>query len=286
MEAYAGDLATSAAELEALAGKLLVHETWFFRDRVPFDYLSTFVRTSPAKFADRKLRILSAPCATGEEAYSIAVVLLETGLNPESFEIDALDLNREALKKAEAAQYSENSFRFTADSFKTCYFHQVGGTYALMPSVRSLVNLAQGNLLETTWAAGKGAYDIVFCRNLLIYLDERSRSSVLRNIEAVLQPEGVLFVGAAEAGQMPGDRFAPVKHPKSFAFLRKIAAGRARKTTVVKVPPPRRTDIHERPGRPIPAPVGDTHPGTSEPRLESLVPVLDRARLLADRGAT
>ena len=284
IEVYAGALATSAAELEALAGKLLVHETWFFRDRVPFDYLSRFVRTSSTRFAGRKLRILSAPCATGEEAYSIAVILLETGLSPESFEIDALDLNREALNKAEAAVYSENSFRFTADSFKTCYFHQVDGTHALMPSVRSLVNLEQGNLLDPTWAAGKGVYDIVFCRNLLIYLDERSRNSVLRNVEAVLQPDGLLFVGAAEAGQMPAERFVPVRHPKSFAFLRKTAAGLAKTTTTVKVPSPRRMDIHEPPRRPTPPLARDTRSAVSEPRSESPVPVLNRARLLADRG--
>ncbi len=284
MEVYAGDLATSAAELEALAGKLLVHETWFFRDRVPFDYLSRFVRTAPTKVDGRKLRILSAACATGEEPYSIAVILLETGLSPESFQIDALDLNREALHKAEAAQYSENSFRFSTDSFKTCYFHHVDGSYALTPSVRKLVNLEQGNLLETTWAAGKGAYDIVFCRNLLIYLDENSRNSLLRNVEAVLHPEGLLFVGAAEAGQMPGDRFVPVRHPKSFAFLRKTAAGRKRATTAVKVPSPRQMDIHEFPRRPTPPPAGDTRSAASEPRSELPVPVLDRARLLADRG--
>ena len=284
IEVYAGDLATSAAELEALAGKLLVHETWFFRDRVPFDYLSRFVRTASTKLAARKLRILSAPCATGEEAYSIAVILLETGLSPESFQIDALDLNREALNKAEGAQYSENSFRFSTDSFKTCYFHQIDDTYALTPSVRQLVNLEQENLLEATWAAGKGTYDIVFCRNLLIYLDERSRRLLLRNVEAVLQPEGLLFVGAAEAGQIPRDRFVPVRHPKSFAFVRKTAADLARTTTAAKVPSAERMDIRERRRRPTPPPVVDTGCAASEPRSETPVPLLDRARLFADRG--
>nr|WP_290224489.1 CheR family methyltransferase [Trichocoleus desertorum] len=232
---YLTQLQTSAAELEALIETIVVPETWFFRDREPFVLLAHYVMSEwlPAH-PNQVLRILSAPCSTGEEPYSIAIALLEAGLTASQFRIDAVDISQKALQKAQQAIYDEYSFRGTAalgkqletqaqgsekNSFlKEQYFQRLTEGYQLHESVRKTVNFIQGNVLESQALWGQSIYNVVFCRNLLIYLDQAAREQTVCRLDQLLVKQGLFFVGHSEMGQLPSARFNPVRHSLAFAF--------------------------------------------------------------------
>ena len=192
------------AERDRLVEEVVVAESWFFRDPQVYDHLRRFVspRAEAAK-AGNPLRILSAPCAAGEEPYSIAMTLLESGLPPEAFRIDAVDVSHVALTRAHAARYSPNAFRNADGAFRERWFRMEGGSAVLDEKVRGCVRFAWGNVLEESFVteaieSGRAPYDVVFCRNLLIYLTPVARAAVERSIDRLLKPEGVVVLGAAE----------------------------------------------------------------------------------------
>ena len=216
--AYLRHLQTVARELEELIETVVVPETWFFRDTEPFIYLSQYVRSEWLKANFSILRVLSVPCSTGEEPYSIAMTLLDSGLNPTQFCIDAVDVSKRALLKAKQGIYSKRSFRGSGDraGAKGRYFEQVADSYQVKPFVRDTVKFIQGNLLSPGFLAG-GKYQVIFCRNLLIYLDGAARNQGMQALDRALAPGGLFFVGAAETGQIPTN-YTPIRHPIAFAY--------------------------------------------------------------------
>ena len=237
--AYLTQLQTSAAELKALIEAIVVPETWFFRDREPFVLLAHYVMSEwlPAH-PNPVLRVLSAPCSTGEEPYSIAIALLEAGLKESQFQIDAVDISHKALAKARQAVYDDYSFRGKSaigpqletqgsekNSFlKTRYFQRVAEGYQLNESVRRTVNFIQENVLEPQLLINQPRYDVIFCRNLLIYLDQTARRQTVRRLDYLLVKHGLFFVGHSEMGQLPPTHFSPVRHALAFAFRKVDAA--------------------------------------------------------------
>lgn len=235
---YFTELQTSGTELEALIEAIVVPETWFFRDREPFVLLAHYAVSEwlPAH-PNQVLRVLSAPCSTGEEPYSIAIALLEAGLEAQQFQIDAVDISQKALTKARQATYDEYSFRGKSGVgpqldtlgseknrfLKTRYFQRVEDRYRLNESVRRTVNFIQENVLEPYLLLNQPKYDVIFCRNLLIYLDQAARRQTIRRLDHLLAKHGLFFVGHSEMGQLPQDHFSPVRHALAFAF-RKVDA--------------------------------------------------------------
>lgn len=218
VEAYLQVLQSSPQEFTELIEQLVVPETWFFRDRKPFDFLLKFVQSQWLLKANAsKLRVLSVPCSTGEEPYSIAIALLEAGLSTNRFSIDAIDISQQALAKAQGAVYGKNSFRGEDWVERHRYFQATDGKYTVCPLVRSAVNFRQGNLL-TEFATTHTKYDIVFCRNLLIYLEDTACQQILNTLHQLLTPEGLLFVGASETGKVLSDRFSYIRQPFTFAY--------------------------------------------------------------------
>lgn len=218
MESYWARLQTSASELEELIELLVVPETWFLRDGKPFDYLKTYVTSQWRLLPNRKpLKLLSVPSSTGEEPYSIAIALLEAGLHPKQFAIDAIDISHRSLAKAKRGVYTKNSFRGDAWTERERYFQQTAEGYELCQPVRKLVNFQQGNVM-TSLALTQKQYDIIFCRNLLIYLQSETCSQVLAAIDRLLIPGGLLFVGASETGKIVSDQYASVRQPFTFAY--------------------------------------------------------------------
>ena len=211
IDRYWARLQTSAIELEELIELIIVPETWFFRDGKPFDYLKTYVNTEWLLKPNRNLlQILSVPSSTGEEPYSIAISLLESGLQPKQFAIDAIDISQRSLTKARRGIYSKNSFRGDAWQGRSHYFQKndLGSDrgYELSPSVRDLVNFQQGNVMNSL-ATNQKQYDIIFCRNLLIYLKPEACTQVLAAINHLLVAGGILFVGKrSESGTLPPSR--------------------------------------------------------------------------------
>lgn len=194
--AYLTLLRQTPDELQELIEKLVVPETWFFRDKAAYDALIAKLSTQKTPF-----RLLSFPCSSGEEPYSIAMALFEAGYTPTHFVIDALDISRKSLKIAEAGVYGKNSFRGRDYFYRDTYFKETSkGEYTIGSMVRKPVRFFQGNLYSKNYLdqVNSQHYHAIFCRNCLIYLHPEAQAKVLHDFERLLMPNGLLFVGSAE----------------------------------------------------------------------------------------
>lgn len=205
------ELAPTRARLDALAAELTVGETFFFRhpeqfDALRCDLLPLLVRgasgASDSGAPARRLRALSAGCASGEEAYTLAITLHRAGLQAQGVDWDvlAVDLNPAALARATAARYGEWSLRATPQEQRDLWFRGVDpGLWTPLPAIRERVRFAQRHLGQPDamfWAPG--SFDIVFCRNVLMYFEPTALRQAIRNLTGALAPGGVLFLGHAE----------------------------------------------------------------------------------------
>jgi len=228
-EDYAARVAGDEPERDALVEEVVVAESWFFRDPQVFDFVTRFVTATASRPGLAPVRLLSAPCAAGEEPYSLAMALLEGGLNPGGFTIDAIDVSHAALARAARGRYSANAFRNADLTFRDRWFTTSGGAAVIDDRVRSQVAFTWANLLDESFRDGRGPYDVIFCRNLLIYLDPPARVRVETTLDALLRPEGLLVLGAAEPAILKGD-WMPAGAASVFA-LRRRSVGERRKTT-------------------------------------------------------
>lgn len=219
--AYLAFLKSSPAELEQLIETVVIPETWFFRDTGPFELLQQVVRQPVLHgcgwHPGQRLRLLSVPCSTGEEPYSIAMTLLEAGLTPAQFQIDAVDISRRALQQAERGIYGKRSFRGQGVARMERYFQPVAEGWQVRPIVRQGVQFRRGNVLEPDFLVGQ-QYHGIFCRNLLIYLDQNSRQRVVDRLDQALLPQGLLFLGAVETTQVGRRAYRAIAHPRAFAY--------------------------------------------------------------------
>jgi chemotaxis protein methyltransferase WspC len=219
INSYLQIIQASSQELDALIDNIIIPETWFFREKESFKYLQQYIISEwLPNHKNSRLRILSVPCSTGEEPYSIVISLLEAGLNPDNFHIDAVDISKKCLLTAQKGIYYPYSFRGNPLSFQEQYFqHHVTG-FHLHETIKCQVNFIHGNLVETDFLVGVPTYDIVFCRNLLIYFDLPTKERTLKILERLLNPSGLLFVGHAESGLLLKSRFVPIRHSLAFAY--------------------------------------------------------------------
>ncbi|MES2709399.1 MAG: CheR family methyltransferase [Verrucomicrobiota bacterium] len=227
---YWEQLRESGGELDQLMELVVVPETWFFRAPEAFAALIRLIRQEwmPSHPGGR-LHILSAPCSTGEEPYSIAMTLLDAGLSPDRFRIDAVDISHRALAQARRAVYGRNSFRGNDLSFRDRYFSEVPGGYQLHSAVRECVGFRQGNLVAAEALSGMDGRDVIFCRNVLIYFDTATQERVILTLARRLAPEGLLFVGPAETFVARAAGFRVLDFPGAFV---------CRGTGVGNPPPP------------------------------------------------
>lgn len=268
-DAYFRLLQTSEPEFDNLVEELAVLETWFFRDRGPFDFLAEYAK------GRQNLRALSAACATGEEAYSIAIALREAGLPAGGFTVDACDISRRALETASRAVYPANSFREDWRDSRNHWFEPVSGGFALRPEIARLVRFHRDNLLRPSFLAAQAPYNVVFCRNLLIYFRPKAQESVVRLIGQLLSHDGVVITGHAEVSILLGQGYQPVGQPRSFACRKAVLPA--------LLPVPVRKMERVAPPQPASAtpapPVAEPRPETGRRRL------FEQARKLADAGA-
>ena len=207
------------SEIKQLIDEVVIPETWFFRDSDPFVALRDIAGKWNLEHPNGQLRVLSIPCASGEEPYSIAMTLLEAGWARTSFRLDAVDISAKIIERARRAVYTKNSFRNKDVSFRDKYFIKSGNSYALKREISSTVNFHCGNILDLEFMAGLGFFDIIFCRNILFYLDLDSQQRIVRKLAQLLQPQGCLFVGTAEAIRYLAEGFAPYPHGYPFATI-------------------------------------------------------------------
>jgi len=177
----------------ALLHSLLIPETWFFRNLEAFDAFVAWARDVWLPAHSTPLRVLSLPCATGEEAYSIGMALLEAGIDPCRFQIQAGDIGAAFLETAVQAIYGRSSFRssFPAERFHRFFESLSDGRRRVIPEVRSLVRFEVLNLVADELPPA----DAVFCRNVLIYFGETWQRIALQRLDAALSADGALFLG-------------------------------------------------------------------------------------------
>jgi chemotaxis protein methyltransferase WspC len=218
---YFQRLKDSPLELAELVEEAVIPETWFFRDA---EAIWSLVRDAKAQLSKDKrnvLRILSLPCASGEEPYSQAMALIDAGIGHQRFQIDAIDVSLRVLEQARRAIYGNNSFRGIAmQPFRERYFDHTDTRWRLHDNIRMLVGFRQGNILEADFTLEQGVYDVVFCRNLLIYFDRETQSRAVKLLLSLLRPGGTVYVGPAEGGLLLEQGFRSNGVPLAFGFQR------------------------------------------------------------------
>lgn len=200
---------------------MTTNETLFFRDQNPFDVLRQNVLPELiAKRADRRrLRIWSAACSSGQEPYTIAMLLCESFAQLASWtiEIVATDLSPSMIEKASRGVYGKIEVnRGLPAALLAKYFTQSGTDYALRDDVRRMVTFREMNL-ASSWPP-LGTFDVVFLRNVLIYFDVPTKKSILSRVLGVLEPDGYLFLGAAETTMNLEPRFARMPLERSGCY--------------------------------------------------------------------
>jgi chemotaxis protein methyltransferase CheR len=192
---------------------MTTNETFFFRDKIPFDHMrETILPTLLQARANRRiLRIWSAASSTGQEPYSIAMLLKEAGAALAGWrtEIVATDLSQSVLEKSKAAMFSQFEVqRGLPIQMLVKYFTQVGELWQLNADIRGMVQHRQLNLLQDF--SQLGMFDVIFCRNVLIYFDQDTKAATFERLARQLEPDGMLVLGAAESVVGITDAFKPV----------------------------------------------------------------------------
>lgn len=226
----------SAAQLRTLATHLTIGETYFFRERPSFNALATQVLPviiHRKRGADRRLRVWSAACSTGEEAYSLAILLQQ--LLPDwrewKLSILATDINTRFLRKAELGVYGDWSFRESPPDFRDRYFTRTGDRkYRVRPEVRELVAFAELNLAQDPFPSAANdthGMDLILCRNLLIYFTPAHARRLIAGLRASLVDDGWLIVSPSECSQALFSGFTPVNFPGSILYRKGTRAASA-----------------------------------------------------------
>ncbi len=226
LASYALKLAASEPELLALTEEVVVPETWFFRDEKPFAWLRDQIATRWLREpALPRLRVLSLPCSSGEEPFSIAIALSKAGLPKNRFTIDAVDVSARRLESARAGVYSANAFRGPAATATEGFFRPHAEGFEIDPAIRALVRFHRASALDPNLFKSAQLYHIIFCRNLLIYLCSTARERVESTLDRLLESDGWLVLGHADrlGGDGRAARFQAVGDPACFTY-RKLAA--------------------------------------------------------------
>ena len=215
---YLECLMSSGKEQEKLIEEVVIPETWFFRNRESYVYLRQYLKNEwHQKSKGKTVRILSVPCSTGEEPYSIAMSLMDSGIDRSKMHIEAVDISTTAVLKAKKASYGSRSFRGGDLGFRDRFFDPEENVYVLKESVKQMVKFCTDNLLRKGFSKERDPYDILFCRNLLIYLSPEAKKEALAVIKKLLTSEGILFLGHAERQVAVEQGFAGIHRPGVFA---------------------------------------------------------------------
>ena len=283
--AYAARLASNMQEIQELVEEVVIPETYFFREPEALDAVAAHVSSAAATVLP--IRILSAPCSTGEEPYSIAMALMSAGIATDAFSVDAVDVSFQAVERARVAVYRGASFRGGTHEWRA-YFDATPQGFVLHASVKNCVRLAQGNLLDPAFRAPRGTYDIVFCRNLLIYFDTETQARLLGTLAMLLAPDGVLVVGAADSFAVRRAGYLPLPGAeRSFLFQHRPAGGPPIRATREEDGPRKRTRLRPKvPRAAVSPPMSNHRPAAGLPAAPAVAtrPLAAEIAWLAGQG--
>lgn len=263
---------TTKVQLEVLASHLTVGETYFFREKKTFEVLASHVLPELVRSRrgrEQRLRFWSAGCCTGEEPYSLAMLLHQIipDLGDWHVTILATDINARFLRKAMAGLYGQWSFRDTPAWLKERYFNRTAdGRYAIVPEVKKMVTFEHLNLAEDTYpslATDTNAMDLIFCRNVMMYFTSAQVRKAIGSLHHALLEDGWLLVSPSEASHALFPQFVAVNYPgvilyqkKGHGASRSVPLGTAAEfiAPAVETPPPESLQVQVAVPMEVPAP--------------------------------
>jgi chemotaxis protein methyltransferase WspC len=261
-----------------LVARIVVPETWFFRAAEQFADLARFALGEAR--ARRPLRVLSLPCASGEEAWSAAITLLDAGLAPGDFEVLGIDVAPALVARAERGEYLLQALR--GREAVPVWLEREGDRLTVAGAARRGVRFRVGNVLDPLLFGSGERFDVVFCRNLLIYLTAEARQRTLAAIATVLEPPALVLAGQAEVLPTMAPGFVPLAHgsPLSYRYAPAVEyAALAPPPAVVALTP----RLRQR-AAPVAAASSAAAPASAPAATPSADDPLAEAQRLADRG--
>jgi chemotaxis protein methyltransferase CheR len=214
-----------ADELVSMVTHLTNNETYFYREgpqlNVFADHVLRQMKERKMRSGERTLRLLSAGCSTGEEAYTLAMIVFDSGQFFWNWDVEVvgLDVDQQALEKARRGVYQHNSFRTLAPDVKARHFVPAGpNTFQVKEPIRRMVTWRRGNLVDPESFEGLAPLDVIFCRNVLIYFSDAMILRVVRILRNILAPGGYLCLGHAESLSRITDLFLPVRFQGAMVY--------------------------------------------------------------------
>jgi chemotaxis protein methyltransferase CheR len=216
----------SGVELQALVNLMTINETYFFREEYQFHCLvNSILPEIVARKKDQSpIRIWVIPSSSGEEPYSIAMCLLErwAGIHSWDVEIISSDIDTKILMQARAGLYSERSVKHVPKAYMQKYFRQSTQGYQLSEDLRSAVEFTRINLMEPSDVRGYRNFDVIFCRNLLIYFDDLSRKQAAETFYDALNPGGFICLGHSESMSRISSLYKIRKFPEAIVYQKPL----------------------------------------------------------------
>ena len=218
----------SGEELQQLTNAMTVNETYFLREEYQFKCLvdSILPQIVQRRVGTDAIRIWCIPSSSGEEAYSVAMYLLENWAGIEEWDVEIIssDIDTSILRRARAGRYSARSVQYLPESWLKKYFKSVRDEYQLCDDLRQAVEFTRVNLAEPADTLGYRNFDVIFCRNLLIYFDDASRKTASETFYDALNPGGYLCLGHSESMSRISSLFEVHKFPEAIVYLKSLEA--------------------------------------------------------------
>ncbi len=210
-------------EFQEMFNRITINETSFFRNEPQLEVFEreTLPKLLEARKSGKTLRVWSAACSSGEEPYTLAIQIHRSlGVRLADWKIEVLgtDISEKVLMTAQSGKYPHYSVRSVNPMVLNRYFKQEGSLYVLDPTIQSMVHFEKLNLKDRLAAKRFGNWDVIFCRNVMIYFDDDMKNHCARLFHEQLQPDGTLFIGHSETLRNLDAKFEPLPFPQGFAY--------------------------------------------------------------------
>lgn len=214
-------------EYHRLISIITNNETYFFREDAQLQVLAGYIlpelKEKKQRSGDKRIRIYSAGCSSGEEVYTIAMLLLESGhfLWDWDILVTGIDIDPRMIEAAREGGYSGRAFQTTPLQYLERYFTKTGDSFKVKPQLRRITRFVEGNLLSLDPIMRSDPADIIFCRNVFIYFSDDTIRRVVESFAGLLKPEGLLFLGHSESISRLTSRYQPIRHPGAIIYRKR-----------------------------------------------------------------
>lgn len=220
---------TSGIEMQHLVNQMTVNETYFFREDYQFKALVEGILPDLVRKKTRRepIRIWSVPCSTGEEPYSLAIYILEHWADADNFDIEILasDIDSAVLTEAQNGLFGERSLQRLPPALVSKYFtRERSGLYRISADLRGSIDFTQGNVVDQFFMNRFRGIDVIFCRNMLIYFDDKSRRETIEAMYDCLSPGGYICLGHSESMSRISSLFRPKKYADTIIYQKPAEA--------------------------------------------------------------